>query len=373
MASNSFGNIFRITTFGESHGPAIGVVIDGCPAGIPLTPQDIETELERRRPGKSPYTSPRNEKDLPEILSGVHEGKTTGAPIAILIRNQDADPSQYAGAKEVLRPGHANFTYLQKYGIFDYRGGGRASARETAARVAAGAVAKKLLAASGIDCVAYLAEAGGVGIKSLMTDDLEILREKTANSAVFCPEQQTCSKIRERLEEVKAENDSVGAIIGCVAKVPAGLGDPVYCKIEALLASAMLSLPASKGFEIGEGFGAARMKGSEHNDLFSTDRDGKVHTRTNHSGGTLGGITNGELLNFRVAFKPTSSIKKPQESVNLNGDQVMHELPPSARHDPCVGIRAVPIVEAMTAIVLADALLMHRSSAVESTLLFSPK
>lgn len=373
MASNSFGTLFRITTFGESHGPAIGVVIDGCPAGVPITLQEIETELDRRRPGKSPYTSPRNESDQPEILSGIHEGVTTGAPIAILIRNHDADSSQYTHLKEVLRPGHANFTYMKKYGVFDHRGGGRASARETAARVAAGAVAKKLLAASAIDCVAYLAEAGGIGCGEVDTGNLELLRRQVAESGIFCPNEKGSAAIRQRLDAVKAEMDSVGAIVGCVAKVPAGLGDPVYGKIEAMLASAMLSLPATKGFEIGEGFAAARMKGSEHNDLFSTDDEGNIVTTTNYSGGTLGGITHGGLLSFRVAFKPTSSIKKPQQTVDLKGNPAIIELPVSARHDPCVGIRAVPIVEAMTAIVLADALLMHRCSSLAYNVSFESK
>ncbi len=363
MASNSFGHIFRITTFGESHGPAIGVVIDGCPAGIPLTKEDIDDQLALRKPGKNPYTSPRTEQDLSEILSGIFEGKTTGAPIAILIRNQDAgDSSQYSAIKDMYRPGHANFTYLEKYGIFDYRGGGRSSARETAARVAAGAVAKKLLAHFNIDCVAFVMEIGGISIASPDFSNISALREKTCSSPIFCPDEKTAQKMMQLIESTKQDNDSIGGILGCVADVPVGLGDPVYCKLEAMLASAMLSIPASKGFEIGSGFAAARMKGSEHNDAFDVDDQGRVHTTTNFSGGTLGGISSGSPLFFRVAFKPTSSIKKPQQTVNLRGEKTTFQIPESGRHDPCVAIRAVPVVEAMAAIVIADAFLMNLSA-----------
>jgi len=362
MASNSFGKIFRITTFGESHGPAIGVVIDGCPAGVSLQTEEIDQQLAFREPGKSAYTSPRTEHDRAEILSGIFEGKTTGAPIAILIRNKDADSSQYDAVKNVYRPGHANFTYLEKYGIFDYRGGGRSSARETAARVAAGAVAKKLLAEHAIDCVAYVAEIGGIAIPEPMSSDLRQIREKTYANPIFCPDEATSAKIMKAIEKVKEEHDSLGGVIGCSALLPAGLGDPVYAKLEAELAYAMLSLPATKGFEIGSGFAAARMKGSEHNDEFDIDEAGHVHTATNFAGGTLGGISTGSPLCFRVAFKPTSSIKKPQKSVSLYGEKTTFQLSETARHDPCVAIRAVPIVEAMTAIVLADALLMNRAS-----------
>lgn len=359
MASNSFGQLFRITTFGESHGVGIGVVIDGCPAGLPLTEEEINQQLALRQPGKSRYTSPRAEADRGELFSGLFEGKTTGAPIAILIRNKDADSSQYEAIKELYRPGHANFTYLEKYGIFDYRGGGRSSARETVARVAAGAVAKKLLAHFGIECVAFVAEIGGIAIPEL---DLSDLREKTLSSPIFCPCETTGEKIMARILEVKEEGDSLGGIIACTAHLPAGLGDPVYSKLEALLAGAMLSLPASKGFEMGSGFPAARMKGSEHNDAFDLDDQDRARTATNFAGGTLGGISTGSPLFFRVAFKPTSSIKKPQATVNLKGERATFELPEEARHDPCAAIRAVPVVEAMTALVLADALLMNRNS-----------
>jgi chorismate synthase len=362
MASNSFGNIFRITTFGESHGPAIGVVIDGCPAGLPLNEQDIDEQLALRQPGKNIYTSPRTEEDRAEILSGLFEGVTTGAPIALLIRNRDADSSQYAPIKDLYRPGHAHFTYLEKYGIFDYRGGGRSSARETAARVAAGAVAKKLLAHFQIACVAFVTEIGGITIQPQDLSNLQKLREKTYANPIFCPDENAAHSMMQKISAVKEEKDSLGGILTCVAHLPVGLGDPVYSKLEAQLAFAMLSLPATKGFEIGSGFQAARMRGSEHNDAFAIDEQGRVHTTTNFAGGTLGGISTGSPIFFRVAFKPPSSIKRPQQTVNTKGERRTFQLPESGRHDPCVAIRAVPIVEAMTALVLADALLMNRIS-----------
>lgn len=354
--SNSFGQIFRFTTFGESHGPAIGVVIDGCPAGIQLHIEYINEQLSLRSPGRNPYTSPRKEEDKAELLSGVFEGKTTGAPIAILIRNKDADSSQYAEVKDLYRPGHANFTYLKKYGIFDYRGGGRASARETAARVAAGAVAKKLLAHHGIDCLAYIDEIGGIAVSEIDRADLKKLREQTYSSPIFCPCKNTADKMMQKIKDTT--QDSLGGIVAGVAHLPVGLGEPVYGKIEALLAFAMLSLPASKGFEIGMGFQAARMKGSEHNDPFEMI-DGKVRSSQNFAGGTLGGISTGEPLYFKVAFKPTSSIKKEQNTVSIDGEKTTFKLSENARHDPCIAIRAVPVVEAMTALVIADLLLRN--------------
>lgn len=362
MASNFFGQMFRITTFGESHGTAIGVVIDGCPAGLSLDEQDINEQLALRQPGRNVYASPRREEDIAEILSGLFEGKTTGAPIAILIRNKDADSSQYASIKDLYRPGHANFTYLEKYGIFDYRGGGRSSARETAARVAAGAVAKKLLAHYKIECAAFVAEIGGIPIELPDFSNLQRLREKTYSSPIFCPDEKAAERMMEKISAVKEEKDSLGGILACAAHAPVGLGDPVYSKLEALLAFAMLSLPATKGFEMGFGFQAARMRGSEHNDTFDLDEKGHICTSTNFSGGALGGISTGSPIFFRVAFKPTSSIKKPQQTVSLTGEKATFQLPGSGRHDPCVAIRAVPIVEAMTALVLADALLMNRAS-----------
>jgi chorismate synthase len=363
MGSNSFGHIFRITTFGESHGPAVGVIIDGCPAGLALNEQDIDEQLFLRRPGQSMYTSPRSESDTVKILSGIFEGKTTGTPIALLIDNKDADSSQYEAIKDLYRPGHANFTYLEKYGVCDYRGGGRASARETAARVAAGAVAKKLLAHFDIECTAFVTEIGGVVVEGLDLSNLKILREKTYASPIFCPEVSAEKEMIARINQIKGEKDSLGGILACVAHLPIiGLGDPMYSKLEARLAFAMLSLPATKGFEIGSGFQASRMKGSEHNDAFAVNDDGLVHTATNFAGGTLGGISTGSPLFFRVAFKPTPSIKKPQVTVNLKGEKTAFQLPDTGRHDPCVAIRAVPVVESMTALVLADALLMNRSA-----------
>ncbi|OGN56618.1 MAG: chorismate synthase [Chlamydiae bacterium RIFCSPHIGHO2_12_FULL_44_59] len=363
MASNFFGQLFRITTFGESHGKAIGVVIDGCPAGLKITESEVNQELAHRQPGKSPYTSPRGESDQAEILSGVFRGETTGAPISILIWNKDADSSKYESIKNLLRPGHANFTYLQKYGIFDYRGGGRSSARETAARVAAGAIAKKLLAFFKIEICAFVAEIGGIAIREPHFDSLVKLKKKVLANPIFCPDEKQAEKMMKAILEAKEEGDSLGGILqAAVMNLPPGLGDPVYAKLEALLASAMLSLPATKGFEIGSGFAAARMKGSEHNDAFDIDEKGCITTKTNCAGGLLGGISTGLPLTFRVAFKPTSSIKKTQNTVNIKGEKKSFKLPKGSRHDPCVAIRAVPIIEAMTACVLADALLMKRSN-----------
>ncbi len=365
MASNFFGQIFRITTFGESHGPAIGVVIDGCPAGLEISPQEIDAELAHRQPGKSRHVSPRSEPDKAQILSGVFEGKTTGAPIAIAIFSRDADSSKYEPIKNLLRPGHANFTYLEKYGIFDYRGGGRSSARETAARVAAGAVAKKLLAAHRIHLCAYLCELGSIAVSETSLSDLSSLRKAALASELFCPDPSAEKKMIHALDAVQKEGDSLGGIVQAIATgLPVGLGDPVYAKLEALLASAMLSIPASKGFEIGSGFASARMKGSEHNDSFDLDPEGKIRPSSNFAGGTLGGISTGAPLLFKVPFKPTSSIRKAQKTLTVQGEEAPFGLPEGSRHDPCVAIRAVPVVEAMLALVLADALLMNRSAAL---------
>ncbi len=359
MATNSFGNIFRITTWGESHGTAMGVVIDGCPAGLEITEEEIHAELKLRAPGRNSYTSPRKETDSAEILSGVFEGKTTGAPLCIMIRNQDQDSTKYDAIKDLLRPGHANSTYIEKYGIFDYRGGGRASARETVCRVAAGAIAKKILKGYDIVVAAYIKQIGSVTTDINFTD-IHALREATYLDPVFCPDDKASASMQADLEKAKQEGDSLGGIVEFVAlSVPGGLGDPVYCKLEAQLASAMMSLPASKGFEMGSGFGAVTMKGSEHNDIF-IEKEGRVETKTNYSGGTLGGISTGMPLIGRVAFKPTSSIKKKQETIDLSGEKKIFELPEGSRHDPCVAIRAAPVVEAMVAIVLVDALLYNR-------------
>lgn len=360
MASNSFGNIFRFTTWGESHGKGIGVVIDGCPAGLELSNEDINQALALRAPGQNPYTTPRQEKDHAEIYSGIFEGKTTGAPISIVVLNKDADSTKYEDIKSLLRPGHANFTYLEKYGIFDYRGGGRSSARETIGRVAAGAVAKKLLDHYGIKTFAYLSTVYTV-TATLPKENIEKLKAMTLASQVFCPDPQAEKLICEKINIAKEEGDSLGGIITFIAdNLPVGLGDPVYEKLEANLAKAMLTLPATKAFDIGEGFNSVSMQGSEHNDAFIY-QDNKTQTATNNAGGTLGGISTGMPLIGRVAFKPTSSIKKLQDTVDLSGKASTFKLPEGSRHDPCVAIRAVPIVEAMLMLVLADALLMNKT------------
>jgi chorismate synthase len=360
MASNSFGNIFKITTWGESHGKAIGVVIDGCPAGLDLNEDDVNQELSLRAPGKLSSTSPRKEKDHAEILSGLFEGKTTGAPISIIIYNNDADSSRYEPIKDLLRPGHANYTYLEKFGIFDYRGGGRSSARETACRVAAGAVAKKLIAHYDIQIVAYIKQVSDVLAE---VEASTLTRKKVYASTVYCPDEKASSQIVHLIEQVKIEKNSLGGVVEfSINNLPTGLGDPVYEKLEANLAKAMLSLPATKGFEIGSGFNAIQMKGSEHNDIFVLDD--VIKTKTNHAGGVLGGISTGMPLVARVAFKPTSSVSQTMETLNTNKEKAFFNLPENSRHDPCVAIRAVPVVEAMAALVIADTLLMNRSARV---------
>lgn len=359
MASNSFGNIFKITTWGESHGKAIGVVIDGCPAGLEIEESEIQTALTLRAPGRNSYTSPRTENDKAEILSGVFEGKTTGTPICILIPNQDADSNKYEPIKDLLRPGHANYTYLEKYGIFDYRGGGRSSGRETACRVAAGAIAKKFLQHNDIQLTAYIKQIGPIEAK-IETNDVELIHTLTYQSPVFCPDTQAASAIMDLIEKTKNEGNSLGGIVEFRAlSVPVGLGDPVYQKLEANLAHAMMSLPATKGFEIGSGFQSVTMQGSDHNDLFMHEAN-EIKTQTNYAGGTLGGISTGMPIIGRVAFKPTSSIRKSQKTLTTSGEQASFELPTGSRHDPCLAIRAVPVVEAMVALVLVDAILLNR-------------
>lgn len=361
MASNSFGQIFRVTTWGESHGKAIGVVVDGCPAGIKIDEEIIQTDLQRRSPGKTAYTSPRKESDHAKILSGTLQGHTTGAPICILIENGDADSRHYEPIKQILRPGHANFTYLEKYGIFDYRGGGRASARETACRVAAGAIAKQFLLQHHIDIASYIIQIGSIKA-SPSTEQVDDLRKLTGGSEIYCPDPVASQQMKQQLEILMQEGDSVGGIVQfSTSTLPSGLGEPVYDKLEAKLAYAMLSLPAAKGFEVGSGFASCEMRGSEHNDRF-VEQDGKVKTETNHAGGILGGISTGMPIIGRVAFKPASSIKKEQQSLTTSREHATLQLPKGSRHDPCVAIRAVPVVEAMVALVLADALLLNRCS-----------
>lgn len=356
---SSFGQLFRITTWGESHGGGVGVVIDGCPPRIELSEEDIQRELDRRRPGQSKIVTTRDEADRCQILSGVFEGRTLGTPISIMVMNKDARPEAYAEMKSTYRPSHADFTYEAKYGIRNWQGGGRASARETIGRVAAGAVAKKVLSKLSprpFEIVAYVTQIHEVSARidrnSVRTEDVE-------RNPVRCPDAAAAELMTALIQSVRAEGDSLGGVIECVLRgVPAGLGEPVFDKLEADLAKAMLSLPASKGFEIGSGFSATRMRGSQHNDAFEM-RDGKVGTVTNNSGGVQGGISNGENIFFRVAFKPTSTIARDQKTVTAEGGETT--LAARGRHDPCVLPRAVPIVEAMAALVLCDHALRQRA------------
>ncbi len=354
MAGNSFGTLFRITTWGESHGPGVGVVIDGCPAGLRLSVADIQGELNRRRPGQSAITSPRQEKDRVEILSGIFEGKTTGTPLSLMVRNTDQESSDYDALLTHYRPSHADFTYDAKYGFRDHRGSGRASARETIARVAAGAIAKKLLGK--VEILAYVKQIHHLIGK---IDPAKVSLKSIEATPVRCPDPVAAQKMIRHIQEIQAHGDSVGGIIECVMRnVPAGLGSPVFDKLEARLAHAMLSLPATKGFEIGSGFGSVLMTGSTHNDPL-IKKGGKIITLTNHAGGTVGGISNGMNIIFRVAFKPTATIFKKQKTILKTGKPTSLQM--SGRHDPCVVPRAVPIVEAMAALVLADEHLIQKA------------
>ncbi|MBN1442820.1 MAG: chorismate synthase [Planctomycetes bacterium] len=352
------GTLFRISTWGESHGPAVGVTVDGCPPGIEIAPGEIQAELDRRKPGQSSLSSSRREADRVEILSGVFEGVTTGTPIALMVRNADARPEAYDHLRDLYRPSHADYTYRAKYGIRDWRGGGRASARETVARVAAGAIARKLLRETeGVELIAYVRRVQEIEAN---VDARSVTREIVDRSPVRCPDEKAAERMMQRIQEVKQRGDSVGGVVEMVGRgVPAGLGDPVFDRIEADLAKAMLSLPATKGFEIGSGFGGTLLTGSQHNDAFYRDETGRVRTRTNRSGGVQGGITNGEDIVLRVAFKPTATVFVPQETVTVQGEPT--ELKAKGRHDPCVLPRAVPIVEAMAALVIADHWLLQRA------------
>ena len=357
---STFGQLFRITTWGESHGGGVGVVIDGCPPRIELSEADIQHELDRRRPGQSAIVTPRDEADRCQILSGVFEGRTLGTPISILVMNKDARPEAYAEMKSTYRPSHADFTYEAKYGIRNWQGGGRASARETIGRVAAGAIARKIMRTlhPDFELIAYVNHVYDV---TAAVDPATVTTEQVEANVVRCPDAAAAKRMVEAIEKARADGDSLGGTIACVARgISAGLGEPVFDKLEADLAKAMLSLPASKGFEIGSGFASTRMRGSEHNDAFEI-RDGKVRTETNHSGGVQGGISNGENIFFRVAFKPTSTIAREQKTVTTSGEETT--LAARGRHDPCVLPRAVPIVEAMAALVLCDhALRQHAIS-----------
>ncbi|MGA9381452.1 MAG: chorismate synthase [Phormidium sp.] len=354
---NIFGHLFRITTFGESHGGGVGVVIDGCPPRLEITPAEIQQELDRRRPGQSKITTPRKEADICEILSGVFEGKTLGTSITILVKNQDTRPQDYDEMAVKYRPSHADATYDAKYGIRNWQGGGRSSARETIGRVAAGAIAKKILKQiANVEIIGYVKR-----IKDLegVIDPITVTMEQVESNIVRCPDSECADRMIELIEEVRRQGDSIGGVVECVARnIPPGLGEPVFDKLEADLAKGVMSLPASKGFEIGSGFAGTLLTGSEHNDEFYTDAEGHIRTVTNRSGGIQGGISNGENIIIRVAFKPTATIRKEQRTVTHEGEATT--LAAKGRHDPCVLPRAVPMVEAMVALVLCDHLLRQQ-------------
>lgn len=354
---NTFGNLFRIHTYGESHGPALGVIIDGCPAGLTIDTDFIQAELDRRKPGQSKITTQRKEADEFEILSGVFEGVSTGTPISILIRNQDQKSKDYSHIADKFRPSHADYTFHAKYGVRDYRGGGRSSARETVARVAAGAIAKLLLKEHGITASSFVSQVGSLQLTKTYT---ELDLTKTEDNIVRCPDAETAEAMIELIDQTRKNRDTIGGIItGVIQGVPAGLGEPVFDKLHAEIGKAMLSINAVKGFEFGSGFEGVKLNGSEHNDVFY-EEDGVVKTRTNHSGGVQGGISNGQDIYFNVAFKPVATIMKDQESINTEGDSVT--VSGKGRHDPCVVPRAVPIVDAMAALVIADYLLISKTN-----------
>ncbi|WP_373531327.1 chorismate synthase [Vampirovibrio sp.] len=357
-AGSSFGQLFRISTFGESHGGAVGVVIDGCPPGLPITVAEIQKELDRRRPGQSSITTPRNEQDQIHLFSGVMDGITTGTPIMLMAYNRDQKSDDYNNLKAVFRPGHADYTFQQKYGARDWRGGGRSSARETIGRVAAGAIAKKYLKEKlGIECLCYVEQVGAIG-SSIDADT--VTAEQVESNIVRCPDTAQAAEMICLIETVRDEGDSVGGVLkGLIRHVPVGLGEPVFDKLHADLGKAMLSINAVKGFEIGSGFAGVALRGSAHNDAFYHDETGRVRTRTNHAGGVLGGLSSGETIHFRVAFKPTSTIRKAQETVTQDNEATILEA--TGRHDPCVLPRAVPIVEAMAALVILDHYLRNKA------------
>ncbi len=355
--SSSFGTLFRITTFGESHGSGVGAVVDGCPPKITLSEADIQPQLDRRRPAQSLLTTTRNEADRVSILSGVENGKTLGTPISLIVKNKNQRTDDYRQIHSVPRPSHADYTYQMKYGIRALGGGGRSSARETVARVAGGAIAEKLLYEDyGIEIVAWVSNV--YSIEAPPIDIMGITRKDVDRSIARCPDSDTSEKIEEAILEAQRAGDSLGGVITCVCRnLPAGLGEPVFDKLEALLAQAMLSIPATKGFEIGSGFACSEMRGSAHNDLFIKKGD-CLGTKTNHSGGVQGGISNGEPIFFRIAFKPPATISLPQQTVDFNGNDVVLEA--GGRHDPCVVPRAIPIVEGMAALVIADLALRQK-------------
>lgn len=356
MPGNSFGQVFRLTTWGESHGPAVGCTVDGCPAGLPLSEADIQRELDRRRVGQSKVSSQRQEADRVQILSGVFEGRTTGTPISMVVFNTDAKPGHYETIKDLYRPGHADYTWDVKYGFRDWRGGGRASARETIGRVAGGAVARLLLARAGVQIVAYTLQLEE--LRARVIDEAEIER-----NIMRCPDAEVAALMVERVEQARRALDSLGGIVEVRARgVPPGLGEPVFDKLQADIGKAMFSIPAIKGLEFGEGFGVASLRGSEHNDPFVRHADGRIGTTSNRHGGILGGISTGEEIVLRLAAKPPASIAQPQETIDRAGNPATIEI--HGRHDPTVLPRLVPIAEAMLALVLADHLLRQRLARV---------
>ncbi|MBK8626681.1 MAG: chorismate synthase [Saprospiraceae bacterium] len=355
MAANTFGNIFRVTTFGESHGPGIGLIIDGCPPGIDIDVSFIQQELDRRKPGQSKIVTQRKEDEFFVIQSGIFEGKSTGTPISIFIPNNDQKSKDYLHIAEIFRPSHADYTYQQKYGIRDYTGGGRSSARETVARVAAGAIAKLILKSIGIEIKAFVSQVGH--IKMDLTKDIDYQHIET--NIVRCPDELVAKEMIELIMDIKKEGDTIGGMITChILGCPVGLGAPVFDKLHADLGKAMLSINAVKGFEYGSGFDCVRMRGSQHNDSF-VNQDGNIFTKTNYSGGIQGGISNGMPINFNVAFKPVATIVQAQETIDINGKIALAEG--KGRHDPCVVPRAVPIVEAMATLVLIDHWLLQKT------------
>ncbi|MFC6998479.1 chorismate synthase [Rufibacter roseus] len=359
--SNTYGSIFRITTFGESHGTAVGVIVDGCPAGLPITVEEIQAALDRRRPGQSKITTPRDEKDQVQILSGIFNGHTQGTPIAMAVFNKDQASHDYSHIEKAFRPSHADYTYTAKYGSRDHRGGGRSSARETLARVAAGVLAQKFLAQKGIQVTSYVSQVGNINAPA---DYSQIDLSQVDSNIVRCPHPETADEMIKLIEETRDKLDTIGGVVSCVVKgVPAGLGEPVFDKLHAELGKAMLSINAVKGFEYGSGFEGVSMYGSEHNDVFYTDEEGNVKTRTNHSGGIQGGISNGQDIYFKVAFKPVATILQTQTTIDKEGQEI--QLQGKGRHDPCVLPRAVPIVDAMAALVLADFVLRQRTNRID--------
>ncbi len=357
---NSFGKLFKITTFGESHGLALGVIIEGCPAGLKIDESKIIAEMQRRKPGQSKITTQRKEEDEIQIMSGIFEGQTTGTPIGIIIKNSDQKSKDYSHIADKFRPSHADYTYFEKYGIRDYRGGGRSSARETAARVAAGAIAKQLLESKGVSIQAYVSQVGALQLQKSHT---ELDLAKAEENIVRCPDPQMAEEMIQLIDQVRLDRDTIGGVVSCVIQnTPPGIGEPVFDRLHAELGKAMLSINAVKGFEFGSGFEGVKMRGSQHNDAFEKNGD-KVKTTTNHSGGIQGGISNGEDIYFRVAFKPVATIMQDQESINEAGEAVT--VSGKGRHDPCVVPRAVPIVEAMAALVIADYLLLAKSNKLQ--------